>query len=99
MIIKLKSGAVAEVSNPVEQKVVKSDGSTGWILAFSIYSPMTSTMADEIFTEENITELAMLDEEEKTEQLITGYEKISSLIIRYANGSGARTDVQITKGL
>ncbi len=98
MTIKLKNGASVEVSNPMEQKVVKSDGSTGWILAFSVHSTMTSTMADEIFTEDNITELVMLDEG-GTEQLITGYEKVSSLIIRYANGSGARTDVQITKGL
>ena len=99
MDIKLKNGTTVETSNPTEQKVVKSDGTSGWIFAFSVYTPMTSVTADEIFTADNISSISVLNSDGIIEQTITGYEKISSLIIRYSNSAVARTDVQLTKDL
>ena len=99
MNIKFKNGVTMETNNPTEQKVVKSDGSSGWIMAFSVYTPMTSATADEIFTVDNISEISVLDEGGNAEQTITGYEKISSLIIRYSNSATSRADVQLTKDL
>lgn len=99
MNIKFKNGVTLETNNPTEQKVVKSDGSSGWILAFSVYTPMTSVTADGIFTTDNISEISVLDTEGEVEQTITGYEKISSLIIRYSNSAESRADVQLTKDL
>lgn len=95
MKITLKNGKTIEVSNPREQKVFRANGEDGWIITFSILTPMTSNELDELITLDNISEMTMSE----TEVTIVGYNKISMLTIRYSSDGNSVVDVQLTKGL
>lgn len=98
MIIKFKDGKSVETTNPTEQKVFKSNGDTGWIIAFSILTPMTSTELDLLLTEDNIGEI-VLTKSDESEISIAGYDKLTMLTVRYSNDTNATIDVQMSKGL
>lgn len=99
MKIKFGDGSVVEVSSPREQKVEKSDGTSGWMLSFTVLSPITSTQADLIFSDGNISNMTVFDSDAESGQIITGYHKISNITIRYGTNGTSSADVQLTKNL
>lgn len=86
-----------ETSNPTEQKVFKKNGESGWVMAFSILTPMSSTELDVILTENNISEITLGDG--TNEKTISGYDKITMVTVRYSDNISSVVDVQISKGL
>lgn len=86
-----------ETSNPTEQKVFKKNGESGWVMAFSILTPMSSTELDEVLTENNISEITLSDG--TNEKAIYGYDKITMVTVRYSDNITSVIDVQLSKGL
>ena len=99
MKIKFDDGSVVEVSSPREQKVEKSDGTSGWLLSFTVLSPITSTQADLIFSDDNISNMTVFDSVSESGQIIAGYHKISNITIRYGTNGISSADVQLTMNL
>ena len=98
MQIKFNDGSLVETTNPTEQKVFKSNGDTGWIIAFSITTPMTSTELDKLLTEENISAITLMNNETAA-AVIEGYDKVTMVTIRYTSDVTSNIDVQMSKGL
>ena len=101
MKVKFKDGTIKSCNAPTEQKVFKSGVPAGWILLLNLVGSTTSAEIDTLLTDENIAELAfMSDNEETTLFTITGYDKVSSSTIRYAeDASSTRLEIQLTKGV
>ena len=101
MKVKFKDGTIKSCNAPTEQKVFKSGVPAGWILLLNLVGSTTSAEIDTLLTDENIAELAfMSDNEETTLFTITGYDKVSSSTIRYAeDASSTRVEIQLTKGV
>lgn len=97
MQMRFTNGESCESSNPTEQKVFKKNGESGWVMAFSILTPMSSTELDAILTEDNISEIAITDG--TNERTIIGYDKITMVTVRYSDNINSVIDVQISKGL
>jgi hypothetical protein len=98
MLIKFNNGTQVETTNPTEQKVFKSNGESGWIITFSITTPMTSTQLDELLTGENISLLTLMNGETSS-AVIEGYDKVTMVTIRYTSDVTSNIDVQMSKGL
>ena len=86
-----------ETSNPTEQKIFKKNGESGWVMAFSILTPMSSTELDEILTDDNISEITISDG--TNEKTILGYDKLTMVTVRYSDNISSVIDVQLSKGL
>ncbi len=101
MKVKFKDETLKNCNAPVEQKVFRGGVPTGWILVLTLTGNNTSAEVDSLLTEENISELTFVaDETETTLFTITGYDKISSSMIRYAESvSDIRVEIQLTKGV
>ena len=106
MKMTLKNGTMLETSNPVEQKLFKQlGGTTGWVMNITIHTPMTSVEADALLTPDNISALQLSvpateeGAEEKEPVIITGYDKVSSLMVRYSKDLSSTVDVQLSKGI
>lgn len=113
MKAQFKDGTIKSCSAPTEQKVFKNKkdelGNTvtvasGWIMIFNLSGGMTSDEADRILTEDNISKLVFLTENESGEDVelfeLSGYTKISSTTIRHAeDDSASYTEIQLTKDL
>lgn len=103
MKVKFKDGTILNCSIPTEQKVFKGGEAAGWILSFSLIGIVTSADIDKIISEENISDLSFIsvDEEEKETTIpLTGYDKVSSAVIRYAEEyEQTRVEIHLTKGV
>jgi len=97
MKMTFSNGEICESSNPTEQKVFKKNGESGWVMAFSILTPMSSTELDEILTEDNISEITISDG--TNEKTILGYDKITMVTVRYSDNISSVIDVQVSKGI
>lgn len=103
MKVTFKDGTVKSCNAPTEQKVFKSGTAAGWILLLNLIGEITSDELDTILTENNVSELSFTPDaaDENVEALtITGYDKISSATIRYAEDiNSSRVEIQLTKGV
>lgn len=106
MKIKFADGTIKNCSAPMEQKLFKNvNGESigaGWILIFSLIGEITSGELDVILTTENVRELEFITEEstETSSFVLSGYDKISSSTIRYAEDTEAiRAEIQLSKGV
>ena len=103
MKVTFKDGTVRNCTPPTEQKVFKSGEAAGWFLFINLIGENTSDELDSFVTADNVSDLIFTpDETDKmTETLkITGYGKISSALIRYAEDvSSTRVEIQLSKGV
>lgn len=98
MQVKFKDGQTFNCSTPTEQKIFKSGTMAGWILIFPLLCDMTSEDVDALLTEENISELTFTSEE--TEFSLSGYNKISSTVIKYSTEKEkTRIEIHLIKGV
>lgn len=96
MEIILKNKQVLNISSPKEQKIIRSDDTARWVASFSILDQKTSTELDQILTSDNISEIyRMIDNEPHL--IMSGYNTITMLTIRYASDGKTVADVQMTK--
>ena len=98
MLVKFKDGTERECANPTEQKIFKSGGAAGWMCALAITQDMASEEADAVITPENVSELTFCSDGGDTLFTLTGYDKITSTVIRHSAGS-ATVEVQMLKGV
>ncbi len=98
MKITFKNGAAYEAQSLLEQKVFNSNAS-GWVVGFSFSGNLNSQSLDELLTAENISQLTVTGEGEAATTILTGYEKVTSAVIRHTAPSSAIVEVQFSKGL
>ena len=84
------------INNLIEKKAFKGD-KTGWLMSFMVEGDFNSDNIDGIFTEENISEMTVYENEATSK--ITGYEKVLSLTIHHTGIDKALVEVQLSKGL
>lgn len=99
MKIKFVDETILNTTTPVEQKVFGNDGSMGWIIGFSIVTPMTSDEIDNLLTVDNIEELKLISDDEAYTKTLTGYDKITMAIVRYDDDISSTVEVQFSKGI
>ena len=98
MTIKFKNSELAlNASSVIEQKLYKQGVATGWLLSLHVSGGFTAEELDGMLSEAGIGELTLLGEENRT-ATISGYEKITSCVVRYAEG-GATAEIQLSKGV
>ena len=98
MFVKFKDGTTRDCANPTEQKIFKSGDAAGWMCALVITQDMASDEADAVITPENVSELTFCSDEGNTLFTLTGYEKITTTVIRHSAGS-ATVEIQMLKGV
>ena len=103
MKIKFANGVVKECAAPTEQKAFKAGIGVGWILLLRLIGETTSTELDNLLTEDNISPLEFItkteDGKDKTIFTLSGYNKVTSSTIRYAEGEDTVSEIQLTKGM
>ena len=103
MKVKFANGVVKECAAPTEQKAFKAGIGVGWILLLRLIGETTSTELDNLLTEDNISPLEFITETEdgkdKTIFTLSGYNKVTSSTIRYAEGENTVSEIQLTKGM
>lgn len=98
MLIIFKNNSSYEAQNLLEQKVFNASG-TGWVIGFTFSGNMNSQSVDELLTADNISKLIITDADSEAETVISGYEKVTSTVIRYTSPSNAIIEVQFSKGV
>lgn len=98
MKVRFKNGTVYECSNPIEQKIFKGGEPSGWICSLTFDNNLNSAEIDNTVTAENVSEMVFLSETDEVAVSLTGYEKLTSAIIRHS-AEGTRADIQLTKGI
>lgn len=104
MKVKFKDGTMIDCSTPTEQKVFRAGEAAGWVLSFALIGNMTSTEVDKTISPENISDL-MFEFESEDENgtvntiLLSGYNKVTSAVIRYDDDENSRVELAITKGV
>lgn len=98
MLVKFKNETVKSCSNPTEQKLFKSGVAAGWLCAFVLSENASSTEIDELLTTDNVSELIFMNDNKETLFTISGYEKVTSTVIRYNEPTGT-VEIQLTKGV
>lgn len=93
MELKFKNNVSVQTSVPIERKLIGTNG--GWILAFTIVTEMTSSDLDQQLSENNISVLTLINEE--NERQITGYRKVTGVTIRYLENLLIEAEVQLSK--
>ena len=101
MKVKFKNETIKVCTQPTEQKMFRDGNATGWLLSFSIKDEdITSESLDTVLTNDNVARLTFIDDDDNELFILTGYSRITSAIIRYAEpGINSRVDIQITKSL
>ena len=102
MKVKFKDGTIVECSTPTEQKVFRAGESAGWILSFALIGNITSTEVDAMISNENIADLTFESQGENDTVntiLLSGYNKVSSAIIRHDDNEKSRVELHLTKGV
>ena len=98
MFVKFKDGTTQNCSNPTEQKLFKSGEAAGWLCAFVVSGIMNSTDVDSVLTADNISNLEFCNDEGTKLFEISGYTKVTSVVVRYTETSGS-VEIQLTKGV
>ena len=104
MKVKFKDGTMIDCSTPTEQKVFRAGEAAGWVLSFALIGNMTSTEVDKTISNENIVDL-MFEFESEGENgtantiLLSGYNRVSSAIIKYDDKENSRVELVFTKGV
>ena len=98
MFIKLKGNDKEfTTTSIIEQKLYKQGVSVGWLLSLNLSGDFTAESIDGDLTEEGISEITIVGENEHT-NTITGYERITSCVVRYSDGQ-TTAEIQVTKGV
>lgn len=99
MKIAFKNGNEYEVQNLLEQKVFNNT-SSGWVIGFTFTANLNSSTLDSLLTAENISQLIIKDDEStENSTTVSGYDKVTSAVIRHATATSAIIEVQFSKGL
>lgn len=99
MKIAFKNGNEYEVQNLLEQKVF-NNASSGWVIGFTFTANLNSSTLDSLLTAENISQLIIKDDETtENSTTVSGYDKVTSAVIRHATATSAIIEVQFSKGL
>lgn len=99
MKIAFKNGNEYEVQNLLEQKVF-NNASSGWVIGFTFTANVNSSSLDNLLTAENISQLTIKDDENtESATVVSGYDKVTSAVIRHATATNAIVEVQFSKGL
>lgn len=99
MVLRFVNGAEKKCTPPVEQKAFRNGVPVGWYVSFRMQGVTDSTEVDTLFSEENISELVFSNEDGIELISLSGYKKVASCSIRYAEDAASIvTEVQLTKG-
>lgn len=98
MLVKFKDNTTKLCQNPTEQKLFKNGEPIGWVCALVIMDDMSSTEIDNLITPENFSELDFFTDDGTELFQISGYEKITSLVVRHGQPTGT-IEIQLTKGV
>lgn len=108
MKVKFANGVVVRCTAPMEQKIIRTNGSEtigiGWVLVLKLSGDIASAELDELVTAENVKSLEFLTENENGEQTklfsLDGYDKITASTIHHAeNAASAFAEIQMSKGV
>ncbi len=100
MKVVFKNGETKSCMPPIEQKVFKAGAVAGWLIALAFTAEMTSDQIDNLVTADNISNLVFTSDDGTELFSITGYEKVTSSVIRHSEpSSDTRVELQIMKEL
>lgn len=99
MKLEFVNGKEKKCSKLIEQKLFLSNNAAGWLCSISITEAMTSEEIDDLFEEDNIAELTLIDETANTTVCIKGYSKVTSVVAKHTGGENNIVEVQMTKGV
>lgn len=97
MQLKFKNGDIYDVKNLLEQKAYKGT-KDGWMISFTINGHLNSNVLENLTTSDNISILTVIGDDSNT-TVITGYDKVTSLIVRHNEIGNETAEIQLTKGL
>lgn len=98
MFIKLKGNETElTTTSIIEQKLFRQGESVGWLLSINLKGNFNAKDIDGILTTESIGEITLVGEAEKP-TIITGYNKITSCVVRYSE-ENTTAEIQLTKGV
>lgn len=98
MFIKLKGNEEKlTTTSIIEQKLFKQGTSIGWLLSIHLKGDFGANDIDGMLTTEGISEITLVGETEKP-TIITGYDKITSCVVRYSE-ENTTAEIQLTKGV
>ena len=98
MKIKFNNNVEKECTNPIEQKLFKNAEPVGWICSFNLKENTPSAEIDTLVIPENISVLEFLNDEGDILFSLTGYQKITAVVVRHAETEGS-VEIQLTKGV
>lgn len=96
MMLKFKDGTIKACSNPIEHRVLREGLPAGWICTVRILETMSSSEIDQVLTSDNISELTFCNRLLEELFVLSGYTKISNIIIRHP-GASSEVEVQFEK--
>lgn len=98
MFIKLK-GKDTELTTTsiIEQKLYKQGEGTGWLLSLNLSGDFTAQEIDAMLDKESISEITLVGENENN-TVISGYEKVTSCVVRYSEDKSV-AEIQLIKGV
>lgn len=103
MFVKFKNSELklttSGTTGAMEQKLFKQGESVGWLLSLSLTDDISADDLDALLVKENICDIALYaTDEEKAEPTthFTGYEKVTSCIIRYTESKNT-VEIQLAK--
>ena len=97
MVIKLKGNETElTTTSVIEQKLYKQGVATGWLLSLNLSGCFSAHDIDGMLSEEGISEITLIGENEEN-TMISGYEKVTSCVVRYSENK-ATAEIQLIKG-
>lgn len=93
MDMKFKNGATVNIEGLTEQRVGRTNFS--WVMMFSIKTQITKEDLELLLTEDNISELEIMDG--VNSKIITGYNTVVVATMRYLNDLTTIVEVQLRK--
>lgn len=85
-----------QFSSAIEQKLYKQRQANGWLISLNISGNFTAQELDSVLTTESISKITLIGETEEN-TVISGYEKITSCVVRYS-GDKTTAEISLTKG-
>lgn len=100
MKIRFADNTEKTCSAPVEQKVFRNGEATGWLISFRILGFINSGELDTLLCESNLLSLLFLTDAGDDVIALSGYNKVTSCSVRYAENAGDFTaEIQLSKGV
>lgn len=98
MKIRFKDGTEKNLTaNPVEQKLFRNGTASGWVLNMAL-ADVVGEETDSLLSDENISEFALLTEDDVERVKIRGYQKVSAITIRHSDTQNI-AEIQLSKGV